>query len=290
MFSRSNKIKLGLVEQGIEELVSGRDKPRYSPELVSIIIPCFGQYEYTRLCIPSVLRHSRQPFELIFIDVGSLDGSAEYLAGLKAASPQRIEVIRADPDTSLGVAFELGLVHAEGNFVVLLSNDAIVTAGWLNQLTGLAGLDPRIVAVGPMSNYGTPPQFVRETPYRLTLRTDCPNVPEDALERFALDWRNQHKGKWFETDHLDTFCLLFKREILGRIGPLGRLPPTDGPRLSPGALDGKSLGLVIRREGAKMACCQDLFIHHFGSRQSVLAGPEGRETTEKAGQAKTALT
>lgn len=287
MVARSNELKLGLVEQGIEELVSGRDKPRPTAELVSIIVPCFGQYEYTRLCVPSVLRHSRQPFELIFIDVGSLDGTAEYLAGLKAASPQRIEVIRADADSGLGVAFELGLVHAKGRFVVLLSNDAIVTAGWLNQLTGLASLHSDIVAVGPMSNYGTPPQLVRETPYRLALRLDSPNVPEDALERFALEWRDQHKGKWFETDHLDTFCLLFKREILGRIGPLGGLPPSDGQRLGPGTLDGRSLGLVIRRAGAKMACCQDLFIHHFGSRQAILAGPKSHETPEKEGLAMT---
>src|SRR5579864_6275766 len=51
--------------------------------LVSILIPCTGMLEYTRLCIPSVLRCSRDPFELIFLDVGSLDGTAEYLAGLR---------------------------------------------------------------------------------------------------------------------------------------------------------------------------------------------------------------
>ena len=54
--------------------------------LVSIIIPCCGQLEYTRLCVPSVLRYSRDPFELIFIDIGSLDGTAEYLEGIAAAA------------------------------------------------------------------------------------------------------------------------------------------------------------------------------------------------------------
>jgi hypothetical protein len=50
--------------------------------LVSIVMPCCGMIEYTKLCVPSVLRFSRAPFELIFLDIGSLDGTAEYLAGL----------------------------------------------------------------------------------------------------------------------------------------------------------------------------------------------------------------
>ena len=57
------------------------------PGLVSILVPCCGQLEYTRLCVPSVLRHSRPPFELIFLDIGSLDGTAEYLAGVRPSGP-----------------------------------------------------------------------------------------------------------------------------------------------------------------------------------------------------------
>jgi hypothetical protein len=48
--------------------------------LTSVLIPCCGQLEYTKLCVPSLLKHSRQPFELVFLDIGSLDGTAEYLA------------------------------------------------------------------------------------------------------------------------------------------------------------------------------------------------------------------
>ena len=30
-----------------------------TPGLVTVLIPCVGQLEYTKLCVPSVLRHSR---------------------------------------------------------------------------------------------------------------------------------------------------------------------------------------------------------------------------------------
>ena len=67
--------------------------------LVSIVVPCCGMLEYTKLCVPSILKHTRPPFELIFLDIGSLDGTAEYLAGLQAGlagqDPRRD---RADAD------------------------------------------------------------------------------------------------------------------------------------------------------------------------------------------------
>jgi hypothetical protein len=69
--------------------------------LVSIVVPCCGQLEYTKLCVPSVLKHSRPPFELIFVDIGSLDGTREYLAGVAAAARVRVEVVRARTDLEI---------------------------------------------------------------------------------------------------------------------------------------------------------------------------------------------
>jgi GT2 family glycosyltransferase len=72
--------------------------------MASIVVPCCGMLEYTKLCVPSVLKHTRPPFELIFLDIGSLDGTAEYLAGLQAglAGQIRVEIVieRPKPATS----------------------------------------------------------------------------------------------------------------------------------------------------------------------------------------------
>src|SRR5271166_424829 len=78
-----------------------------TPELASILIPCCGQLEYTKLCVPSILRHTRQPYELIFIDIGSLDGTAAYLAGVAARTTQsRVEMIRTVTDLGIPEAVE----------------------------------------------------------------------------------------------------------------------------------------------------------------------------------------
>src|SRR5260370_26637348 len=132
--------------------------------LVSILIPCCGQLEYTRLCVPSVLRYSRKPFELIFLDIGSLDGTREFIAGITAAGGVRVEVVRTPTDLGIGDAVQEAVKLARGEFVLLLNNDTIVTEGWLNKLVDLAQQSAGIGLVGPMSLYASPPHLLAQLP------------------------------------------------------------------------------------------------------------------------------
>jgi len=71
--------------------------------------------EYTRLLVPPLLEHTREPYELIFMDIGSLDGTAEYLAGLAAGVRQcRVAVVRAETDLGIGDACREALGTAAG--------------------------------------------------------------------------------------------------------------------------------------------------------------------------------
>ena len=65
-----------------------------NPPAISVVIPCCGQLEYTRLCVSSLLRHSRTPYELVFVDLDSVDGTAEFLAGIVEAASVPIHVLR----------------------------------------------------------------------------------------------------------------------------------------------------------------------------------------------------
>src|SRR5260370_933234 len=114
-----------------------------SPQgLVSILIPCCGQLEYTKLCVPSVLRHSRKPYEIVFLDIGSLDGTREFIAGIAAAAQVRVESVRTPTDAGIADAVAEAVKLARGEFLVLLNNDAVVTDGWLPQMVGHAHLPP----------------------------------------------------------------------------------------------------------------------------------------------------
>jgi GT2 family glycosyltransferase len=242
---------------------------KQSQELVSILIPCCGQLEYTRLCVGSVLQFSRQPVELIFVDLSSLDGTAEFLAGIAMAAPLRVEVIRSSTALGIPAAFQQAFSRVQGQYLILLANDTLVTDSWIEQLVALANLAPSIGVVGPMSNYAPPGQMVESVPYRIGPRRDSNPESEAAVDmlinvdevlQFAQQWRQQERGQWQEVDRLGDFCLLFKREVLDKIGHLGA---SFGLR----AIDTDRLCFHARQTGYTLACCRDLFVHNFASRR-----------------------
>ena len=227
--------------------------------MVSILIPCAGQLEYTKLCVPSILKNSRDPFELIALDIGSLDGTSAYLAGIAAAARQRVEVVRTLTDLGLAELIEDALKLARGQYLVLLNNDTIVPSLWLTQLVALAQRIPEVGLIGPMSNYAAPPQVVERVPYRIRSRAADGLVDVSAVEEFAARLREENKGKWFEAERLGGFCLLIKREVPKRIGHLRESGDL-------GLFDTDSLCAKARQAGFQLAVCKDLFVHHFGTR------------------------
>jgi GT2 family glycosyltransferase len=225
--------------------------------------------------VPSLLRHSTAPYELVLLDIGSLDGTAEYLAGVAAAAPVRVEVVRTLTDLSIAEATTEALARARGEFLVVLNNDTVVTPEWLNHLVAMANLAPTIALVGPVSNYAAPPQLVEQIPYRLGPgqggRPGGGVVAEAlvdvaAVEQFARAWREQNRGRWMEVERLGGFCLLIKRAVLAALGPL---PARSGL----GVFDTDALCQRVREAGYSLACCLDLFIHHFGSRTFAHGAP-----------------
>jgi GT2 family glycosyltransferase len=236
---------------------------------VSVIVPCFGQLELVRLCVPRLVRHGGAPCELVFVDAGSLDGTAEYLAGVADAADMPARVLRTDDDLDLVGACGHALPHARGELVALLAPDALVPEGWLGHLTALARLAPDIGLVGAMCNLAPPPQWVGKLPYRLKPRKDegtddgvlspGPSLDVGPVDAFARDWRDRHRGQSFEAERLGGPCLLFRAEAL-------RKADLAACRTPFGALDGDLVSQQVRRAGYRLACCQDLFVHHLGSR------------------------
>ena len=221
----------------------------------SVIIPCYGQVEYTRLCIDALMRHTRPPWELIVIDNGSTDGTAAYFAGLRAEARIPVEIITNPENRGFPAACNQGLKAARGDYLVLLNNDAVVTDGWLDQLIALAESDPKVGMIGPMSNYASPPQLVEYVPY----------ADLEAMHRFAARWRSEHRGRWLTAGKLSGFCLLIKRRVLEAVDGLDE-------RFGLGFFDDDDLALRVRQAGFTLAVAHDLFVHHFGSRTFVGAG------------------
>ncbi len=79
--------------------------------------------------VRSVLAQANHNMEILIVDNGSTDGTAE-LAGKFAAASPRVRAIR-ELQTGLSIARNTALREAKGDWVIFLDDDATAEAGWL---------------------------------------------------------------------------------------------------------------------------------------------------------------
>ena len=121
-------------------------------------------------------------------------------------------MLRAPTDLGIKDVCKEAFVQAKGDFLCLLNNDTVVTAGWMNALTSLADASEVIGMVGPMSNFAPAGQLVEDVPYRIGPRKATVN-PLSAVEplvdvaevkTFAREFKEEHKGKWLQIERLSS--------------------------------------------------------------------------------------
>jgi GT2 family glycosyltransferase len=233
--------------------------------LASIIVLCCNEVEYTRLCMESVLRHTRPPYELVLIDNGSTDATPAYLEELRRrAGPARVEVVRNAANVGYPAGCNQGLAQARGDFVVFLNNDTVVTEGWLDGLVRWALRDGDPVGmVGAVSNYSRPPQQVA---------VDYTDL--EGMAAFAARRRRELAGQALLVERLTGFCLLARREALAAVGGLDE-------RFGLGFFDDDDLSVRVLRAGLKLVVPLDVFVHHFGSRTFNALGVDAAGLLQK---------
>lgn len=104
-------------------------------KLVSVIVPVYNTRPYLRACAESVLRQTRSDLELILIDDGSQDGSAEICAALRDEDP-RVRFLPR-PHGGASAARNAGLDEAQGEYVFFLDSDDVIHPRLLEALTEL---------------------------------------------------------------------------------------------------------------------------------------------------------
>lgn len=115
-----------------------------SQPVISVVIPVYGQCEYTLMCLLSITAHRpKVPYEIIVVDDCSPDDTFEILQEVNG-----IKLIRNSVNLGFIRSCNLGSRAAKGRYVYFLNNDTQVTPGWLEELirtfdefpgTGLAG-------------------------------------------------------------------------------------------------------------------------------------------------------
>lgn len=232
----------------IHQDLSGTEicSPRASTGLVSIIILCHNQLDYTTQCVESIFKHTPEEIELIFVDNGSSDRTPEYLNSL-SATHNNVHVITNKNNLGFAAAVNQGIRRATGDYVLLLNNDVLVTEGWLRRMLACANRDDRIGLVGPVSNYVAGIQRVVDPGYSVA-----------NLDEYAAEYSRKHAGSVQRTVRVIGFCMLIKRAVIDKIGGFD---VTFGI----GNFEDDDFCLRAGVAGFQVFIARDVFIHHYGS-------------------------
>lgn len=115
-------------------------------QTVSVIIPVYNGERFLAEALESVLGQTLPPDEVIVVDDGSTDGSAEIVAQIKATSPVPIQLIHQS-NQGPAAARNTGLQHAAGSFIAFQDADDIWSAEKLATQVALFQRHPQAYAV-----------------------------------------------------------------------------------------------------------------------------------------------
>ncbi|GGF98712.1 glycosyltransferase family 2 protein [Paenibacillus abyssi] len=204
----------------------------------SIIISTYNGKELLKDCIYTIKRHTEEPYEIIVVDNGSTDGTADI------CRQEQITFISLASNAGFPKACNMGLKIASGDTLLLLNNDVLVSKNWLKNMLDCLYSRKNIGIVGPLTNYASGRQQI--------------DMPFTSLEDMANQLNEPDPGKWLKVDRIVGFCFLFKRELLEKIGLLDE-------RFSPGHYEDDDYCFRARNAGYRMMIAGDVFVFHHGS-------------------------
>lgn len=95
----------------------------------AVTFACYNQVSYTRQCVDSLLKHGFDLGRLVVVDNASQDETRDYLETLPLGGR-----IYNSSNLGCGVAWNQGALALQAEWTVVMNNDVVVSAGWLDGL------------------------------------------------------------------------------------------------------------------------------------------------------------
>ncbi len=106
--------------------------PDRAAPYITVIVPVYNVAKHVAACLTSLQKQTFRDFEVLVIDDGSTDASAE-VARATVAGDSRF-VFRSQPNRGLSAARNAGLAHVRGQWVGFVDSDDRVTPNYLARL------------------------------------------------------------------------------------------------------------------------------------------------------------
>jgi GT2 family glycosyltransferase len=165
---------------------------------ISIIILSWNGERWLEKCLPSILNQEiSENFEVLVVDNGSTDGSADYV---KQNFPA-VKVLELDRNYGFAEGNNQGLKHADGEYLVFVNMDTKAEKGWLENLIKAADDHPE---------------------YEILCSIQIPSQEKNrtrTLNAYGHPMPNPHESELAITDSLFSSgaCFLIRRAWLDKL-------------------------------------------------------------------------
>jgi len=224
--------------------------------MISIIIPVYNNFVYTKRAIQSI-RENTKDYELIIVDNNSEDVTESL------RSEKDINYIRLEKNYGFAKACNIGASKAKGDFLLFLNNDVIVTKNWTKLLTKHYRYFTNLGIVGAIGNNISGMQNAFDG-----------NLNFD-LNSLALDYFVKKKSELVQKENFNKirifpqirgFCMLMKKDVFLEVKGFDE-------NYIIGNYEDDDICLKVLHCGYINAIIEDCFIYHFGSKTLELIEP-----------------
>jgi GT2 family glycosyltransferase len=151
--------------------------------------------------------------------------------------------------------------------VILLNNDTVVPPGLVGRLVRHLQRDPSIGLLCPTTNFCGNEARV-EPDY-----TEIAGLPAYAARR-----AREHAGRVFDIGVAAMYCVAARRAVLDDVGPLDEA-------YGVGMFEDDDFAVRMRAKGYRVACAEDVYVHHVGQGAFRKLSPEQYDALWKRNQA-----
>lgn len=220
-------------------------KSSYQLDLkVSFVILALNKVEYTKQCIESIQANCKQNYELILVNNGSTDGTADYFNSIPGAI-----VIHNPQNLGVSAGWNQGIRRATGDFVLIFNNDTLVPEGAIENLVRGALNFPKAGVIAPRSNAIAGPQLLPDFPQFTS---------QNELFNYLKSEQNKQALSYWQFPRIKGFCMLIPRAVIEQVGLFDE-------QFGFGNFEDDDYSLRLALAGYDLVVANDSIIFHYGS-------------------------
>lgn len=174
---------------------------------ISVIVPVFNSGKSAILSINSILYQSICCDEIIVVDDGSTDNSAE-LIGYEFSNNERVKIFRI-VNGGAAAARNFGINYSSSSYIAFLDSDDVWFSEKIEKQIRELELDPTIGLVGSLTNMSN-----------FSFRNSTEMIPRSVISLRSLLFKN----------YFQTSTVVVRRSVLNELGgfPVGRRYAEEG--------------------------------------------------------------